>query len=155
MTLDPSRKSFKKPNCPVGVDLFHADERTYGRTDGRTRRTNSRFSQFCECAQQFQHNVNLKLSQTTTLYWNNEQNKLHRIKNLLPCTWFSNHLVRLYCCIPRYKSLTAKFMQLVTLDLPKIWYEQSLCKFHGLLWKLISLRCLIFKCIRRIVKSDY
>jgi hypothetical protein len=44
-TLEPSRQSFKKPVimkiCPVGADLFHADE--------RTRRTNSRFSQFCEC----------------------------------------------------------------------------------------------------------
>jgi len=37
MTLEPSRQSFENPNimkiCPVGAELFHADEWTDGQTD--------------------------------------------------------------------------------------------------------------------------
>jgi hypothetical protein len=38
---------------PGGAEMFHAEERTVGRTDGETGRHdegNSRFSQFCESA---------------------------------------------------------------------------------------------------------
>jgi hypothetical protein len=63
MKLESSVQVFEKTRIsnfkkiqPLGVELFHADRRTDGRTDGETKRlpdmtkANSRFSQLCEGA---------------------------------------------------------------------------------------------------------
>ena len=69
--LDFSQQTFENSsnikvheNLSVWAELFHKDGRTDGRTDRRTHthdETNSRFPQFCECAQKWIKHTNLGL----------------------------------------------------------------------------------------------
>jgi len=46
--------------CPVGAELFHADERRYRQTD-RREEANSSFSQFCERADRLSKNSQISV----------------------------------------------------------------------------------------------